>query len=152
LHALARAQEFVASGPVGGVPLRELVEAELSAFATRLKVEGVPVVLGGAFAQQFALVLHELATNAAKYGSLSTPSGRLLIGWEVARRCEEPTLVFSWVERDGPRVKAPGKEGFGSQLIAVAFDKAPQLSFAEKGLEFTVEVPLSQIVHAGNPR
>lgn len=150
LHALARAQEFVASGPTGGVPLRELVESELAAFATRLKISGMPVVLGGAFAQQFALVLHELATNAVKYGSLSTPNGRLLIDWDVARRSPEPVLVFSWVERDGPRPKARGKEGFGSQLISIAFDKPPRITYAENGFEFMVEIPISQTLQAGN--
>ena len=152
LHALARAQEFVASGPVGGVPLRQLVQAELSAFAARLRIDGVPVVLGGAFAQQFALVLHELATNAAKYGSLSTASGRLLIGWEVMDQQQEPVLAFSWVERDGPRVKPPRKEGFGSQLVSMTFSKTPRISYAEKGFEFAVEVPLAQVMHAGNAR
>ena len=151
LHALARAQEFVAAGPAGGVPLRDLVEDELAAFGTRLQIDGVPVVLGGAFAQQFALVLHELATNAAKYGSLSLASGRLLISWEVASQRQEPALLFSWSERDGPRVAAPTKSGFGSQLIAIAFSKAPRVSFAERGFEFDVEVPLWQIVGAHSP-
>jgi len=151
LHALARAQEFVAAGPAGGVPLRDLVEDELAAFATRLQIDGVPVVLGGAFAQQFALVLHELATNAAKYGSLSMASGRLLISWEVTNRRREPALLFSWSERDGPAVAAPTKSGFGSQLIAIAFSKAPRVSFAERGFEFDVEVPLWQIVGAHSP-
>jgi PAS domain S-box-containing protein len=150
LHALARAQEFVASGPTGGVPLRDLVESELAAFATRLKISGVPVVLGGAFAQQFALVLHELATNAVKYGSLSTPNGRLVIEWDVANRNPEPALVFSWVERDGPPVQRRGSDGFGTQLIAITFDKPPRISYAEKGFEFMVEVPVSQILHTGS--
>jgi PAS domain S-box-containing protein len=151
LHALARAQEFVASGPAGGVPLRDLVQDELAAFAARLHVEGMPVVLGGAFAQQFALVLHELATNAAKYGSLSTMSGRLLVSWEVTDQPQEPALLFSWLERDGPRVVAPTRSGFGSQLMAIAFTKAPRVAFAEKGFEFAVEVPLWQIVGASAP-
>jgi PAS domain S-box-containing protein len=151
LHALARAQEFVASGPAGGVPLRDLVEDELAAFAARLRIDGMPVVLGGAFAQQFALVLHELATNAAKYGSLSTTNGRLLISWEVTNQRPEPTLLFSWRERDGPRVVAPKTSGFGSQLLAIAFTQAPRVAYAEKGFEFDVEVPLWQILGAAAP-
>ena len=112
---------------------------------------GFRSVLGGAFAQQFALVLHELATNAAKYGSLSTTNGRLLVSWEVTSQRPEPTLLFSWLERDGPRVVAPTKSGFGSQLIAIAFTTTPHISFAERGFEFTVEVPLRQIVGASGP-
>src|SRR5262249_7471587 len=61
LHALARAQEFITAGSTAGVSLRKLVEAELSAFATRMKLDGVPLVVDGSFAQQFALVIHELA-------------------------------------------------------------------------------------------
>jgi PAS domain S-box-containing protein len=150
LHALARAQEFVASGPAGGVPLRDLVESELSAFAARLKIEGLPVVLGGAFAQQFALVLHELATNATKYGSLSVATGRVLISWEIKSQCSGPTLGFYWMERDGPPVQPPAKEGFGSQLISIAFNDPPRVSYTENGFEFAVDVPLSQIMGAGS--
>ena len=96
LHALARAQEFVIYGATGGVALRDLIAAELSAFAARKRIDGVPLVVGSAFAQQFALVIHELATNAAKYGSLSTPKGSVLITWEVKHQpTEAPTLFFS---------------------------------------------------------
>ena len=94
LHALARAQEFVASGATGGVPLRDLLKAELAAFASRFTLDGVPVILGGAFAQQFALLIHELATNAAKYGSLSASHGCVLIDWHITAGKEEPMIVF----------------------------------------------------------
>jgi PAS domain S-box-containing protein len=120
LHALARAQDFITAGSTAGVSLRALVEAELSAFATQLKIDGTPLVVGGSFAQQFALVIHELATNAAKYGSLSTPNGRVLVGWKIIHECGEPVLSFYWTERDGPAVSAPTEQGFGSRLIAVA--------------------------------
>jgi PAS domain S-box-containing protein len=146
LHALAHAQEFVASGPAGGVPLRDLIEAELSAFATRFEVEGIPLIVGGAFAQQFALVVHELATNAAKYGALSTPRGRLLIAWHIDEVGEEPNLNFSWVERDGPPVKVPAEEGFGTRLISASLNGTSSVSYAETGLEFRADVPLSQIM------
>jgi two-component sensor histidine kinase len=75
----------------------------------------------------------------------------LLVSWEVTNQCQEPTLLFSWSERDGPRVAAPTKSGFGSQLIAIAFTKAPRISFAERGFEFAVEVPLWQILGAHSP-
>src|SRR5262249_28198939 len=129
LHALARAQEFVATGASGGGPLRERVDAELSAFTTQVSSEGIPVVLGGAFAQQFALVLHELATNAAKYGSLSVPNGRLVLRWRIrqSEEPEDPLLAFSWQERDGPRVEPPREVGFGSRLIGSALHHEPKI-------------------------
>jgi two-component sensor histidine kinase len=150
LHALSRAQEFVASGASGGVPLRELVDAELSAFATQVTVEGIPVVLGGPFAQQFALVLHELATNAAKYGSLSVYNGRLVIRWHI-RQSDEPWLVFSWAERDGPRVERPHDQGFGSRLIASALHHEPKVKFDPRGFEFSVAVPMSEVMQTTKP-
>jgi PAS domain S-box-containing protein len=149
LHALARAQDFVVSGVSGGVPLRDLIDYELSAFATRTEIEGIPVVLGGAFAQQFALVVHELATNAAKYGSLSIPSGRLLVRWEIKQQADEPSLIFSWRERDGPLVRAPTEAGFGNELIAATLSRAPRISYNGSGLEFTVQVPLSDVMTTG---
>jgi len=148
LHALAHAQEFVVSGPSGGVPLRNIVEAELSPFAAQVKIDGIPLVVGGPFGQQFALVIHELATNAAKYGALSRPNGRLIISWEVKQQSADPALIFSWIERSGPRVKPPRKQGFGSQLISIALDGKARISFGEAGFEFTVEVPLSHLMRA----
>jgi len=148
LHALARAQEFISAGSTAGVALRELVEAELTGFATRFKIDGVPLVVGGAFAQQFALVVHELATNAAKYGSLSTPAGRVLISWEITGRSDEPMLGFSWLERGGPPVAAPTEQGFGSQLLSVASSEAPRISYGANGLEFRLNVPLGEVMRA----
>jgi PAS domain S-box-containing protein len=149
LHALARAQEFVASGSSGGVPLRDLVDAELSPFATQLKISGVPLVVGGAFAQQFALVVHELATNAAKYGSLSTPEGRLLVGWDIDQQADDPVLTFSWVEQGGPPVDVPTEQGFGSELMAATLSHAPQIAYEKNGLRFTVKILLSEVMPAG---
>jgi PAS domain S-box-containing protein len=151
LHALARAQEFIASGPAGGVPLRDLVEAEVSPFVTRITIEGVPVILGGPFAQNFALVVHELATNATKYGSLSTPNGRVFVSWSLEDEGERPSLTFSWVERDGPLVKAPTEEGFGTLLILATLKDTPQMSFKETGFEFKITVPVSEIMTASKP-
>jgi PAS domain S-box-containing protein len=148
LHALAHAQDFITAGSTAGVSLRALVQAELSAFATQLQIDGTPLVVGGAFAQQFALVIHELATNAAKYGSLSTPHGRVLIGWKITHECDEPVLSFYWIERDGPPVSEPTEQGFGSRLIALASNGTPRISYQKSGLEFGVDVPLPQVTRA----
>lgn len=145
LHALARAQEFVVSGGSGGVPLHDLVDGELSAFGGQTTIEGTPLLLGGGFAQHFALVIHELATNAAKYGSLSMPDGRLIVQWEIKRELGEPLLVFRWTERDGPAVKAPNAAGFGTQLIAVSLGTKPQTAYSNQGLEFAAEIPLAHV-------
>jgi PAS domain S-box-containing protein len=148
LHALARAQEFVVSGATGGVPLHDLLDGELSAFGAQAAIEGSPLLLGGPFAQHFALVIHELATNAAKYGSLSTPLGRLLVQWEVKNELAPPVLVFRWTERDGPRVKSPKASGFGTQLIAASLGTKPHTAYTDEGFEFAAEIPLAHVTQA----
>ena len=146
LQALARAQEFVALGSGGGVALRDLVEAEVLPFGARISIEGIPVVLGGPFAQKFALIVHELATNATKYGSLSVPNGRVFVSWTATHKDGTPNLTFSWLERDGPLVKAPTAEGFGTLLISAALKDPPRVAFKETGLEFEITVPFAEIV------
>lgn len=150
LHALAHAQDFVVSGASGGVPIRELLEAELSAFPSRIHVTGMPLVLGSAFAQQFALVIHELATNATKYGSLSTPKGRVVITWEIKGEDAEPALHFSWTEAGGPAVTAPLEQGFGTTLIVSTLSRQPRVSYGANGFQFTVDVPLSEVMRTTN--
>jgi two-component sensor histidine kinase len=147
LQALARAQDFVASGAAGGVPLGDLVGAAVSPFASQMHINGDPIVIGGTFAQTFALVLHELATNATKYGSLSRPHGRVLVSWEVERPDDkEPQLRFTWKERGGPSVKSPTVEGFGTELISAVSEGASRVFFGEDGFEFEVEVPMSKVM------
>src|SRR5262249_4444077 len=92
LHALAHAQEFVASGSGGGAPLRDLVEAELSSFGSRAQVEGEFLMAGSSFAQMFALIMHELATNAIKHGALSDPRGEVAVGLRTQPGEPRPTL------------------------------------------------------------
>jgi two-component sensor histidine kinase len=152
LQALARAQDFVVSGAGEGVAIRTVVAAELAPFLSRLTIDGAPVVVGNTFGQKLALVLHELATNAAKYGSLSKPNGRVLVSWKVDQPegGGEPRLQFSWAERGGPSVKPPVEEGFGMQLISALLKGASRVSFEQGGLEFEVDVPLSQAMKDSN--
>lgn len=148
LQAIARAQDFVASGNAGGAPLRDLVDGLLATFAARAKIAGPPVFAGAPFAQMFALVVHELATNAAKYGSLSQPCGHVAIHWEIRNGPAEPLLAFSWVERDGPPVAPPTHQGFGSRLIMAALAGTPRMEFDSRGFEYRVDVPLSDVTRA----
>jgi PAS domain S-box-containing protein len=144
LHALAHAQEFVSAGPGAGVPLRQLIDAELAPFAARARIDGEPVVVGGSFAQMFALVVHELATNAAKHGSLSTPRGHVVIGWKIDRSEPEALLSFCWTERGGPPATQPTTEGLGTQLMSLLGKS--QVDFRETGFEYALQVPLAEAV------
>jgi len=151
LQAIARAQEFVAAGKSGGAPLRELVEGQLATFAGRAKIDGPLIYAGAPFAQMFALVIHELATNAAKYGSLSQPHGHVVISWEIRNDVGEPQLTFSWVERGGPPVQTPAHQGFGSRLISAALSGTPRIAFDSQGFEYKVDVPLADVVRTSKP-
>jgi PAS domain S-box-containing protein len=154
LEALARAQDFAAPGNAAGmVPLRDLVASELSAFGARMTMDGASVAIGSAFAQKLALLLHELATNAAKYGALSSPDGRVRIAWAVEQQPadREPRLRFSWVERGGPRVEPPAETGFGMQLISAMLQGAQRVSFAPDGLTFAFDVPFSEAMRENDP-
>jgi PAS domain S-box-containing protein len=142
LHALAHAQEFVAQGARGGVPLQTLIEAELSTFAARATMEGEPIVVCGEFAQTFALLVHELATNAVKHGSLSVHQGRVAIAWKTDGA--DPILHFSWLERGGPPARTPTEQGLGSQLLAAVGQS--EMAFTDKGYEYSLQVPLAEVV------
>jgi two-component sensor histidine kinase len=106
-------------------------------------------MLNSRAAQTFALLVHELATNATKHGALSTPEGRIAINWSVERDGAETKLRFRWTERDGPCVTKPARQGFGRVLIekAVAqeFGAEPKVSFEPEGLTYELEAPLSAI-------
>jgi two-component sensor histidine kinase len=93
-----------------------------------------------------AMALQELATNAVKYGALSSESGEVRLDWRVEEGGDEPCLHLSWTESGGPLVKAPLRRGFGTRLIkrslAQDLDGKVELSFAPTGLVCTVEAPV----------
>jgi two-component system CheB/CheR fusion protein len=88
------------------------------------------------------LVLHELATNAAKYGAWSKPGGRVMLSWTGAQRRSKPMVTLTWREEGGPPVKAPGRAGFGSRLIESAIPNARvRRAFNPGGVECVIGVP-----------
>ena len=98
-------------------------------------------------AQNFALTIHEIATDAAKYGALSNASGTVQIAWNV----DQPTalLTFRWKEQGGPPVAAPARKGFGStvleQVMAAYYDQQPKVEFDEHGLTYTLICSLDEV-------
>jgi two-component system CheB/CheR fusion protein len=117
LHAMARSYELVARDNWTKAAIQELIEMELSPFGLdRVSMQGPPIDLKPSQALSFGMVLHELATNAAKYGALSMPGGRILLHWSVTN--EEPSRCeFVWSEQGGPEVEKPKRQGFGVKLI-----------------------------------
>jgi two-component sensor histidine kinase len=95
----------------------------------------------------FSLVLHELATNAAKYGALSSSAGRARVSWKSYRgENGERRFKFKWEETGGPRVAPPGRSGFGTLLMKRAFadvEGQSRLVHAPEGLRFRIDAPMS---------
>ena len=152
LNAFARTQAMVTRDPEGGVDLEYLVVEELLAYNARegeqMRVSGPTVRFQPKAAETFALAVHELATNALKYGALGLPSGRLDISWRINEAAEPPQLLFDWRERGGPAVAQPARKGFGTELLerTLAFDLKGQttISFNAAGLHCQIAIPLTK--------
>ena len=147
LHALAKAQDLIIEGAGRGARMRQVVEKALESFGTRVSVDGPEVFLNPGAAQGFALVVHELATNAAKHGSLSTEGGTVLVRWEIDATTTEPAINFRWQERGGPVVTAPKRKGFGTVLLerAVATSAVPpRFDYSPEGFSYQVKAVLAE--------
>ena len=142
-HALTSAEE-------GDGDLHGLVSSSLRPYtadpAMITVAPGPAVTLAPGQVLPLALILHEIATNAIKYGALSAPRGRVEVDWEVDP--DERRLRLHWRELGGPAVKPPARRGFGSRLIDFAATRElggmAELTFAPDGLTATIELPLSQ--------
>jgi two-component system, chemotaxis family, CheB/CheR fusion protein len=152
LNAFARTQALVTRDPESGVDLEYLVIEELFGYNARegeqLRVSGRAVRLQPKAAETFALAIHELATNAIKYGALSQPSGRIEVSWRVDEAVDPPRLIFDWREQGGPPVMPPPRKGFGAELLertlAFEFNGQTTMIFNAGGLHCIIAIPLSQ--------
>jgi two-component sensor histidine kinase len=141
LQALARANRALVRSNWGGVDLNQLVRAELEAFSKRALISGVSVSLSPQHAQNFALALHELATNSVKYGALSEATGKVKVSWIIKPDQSGSALKFRWHESGGPPVSLPTRQGFGSQLLKGIFSDVA-LEYPVEGLRCEIEVHL----------
>jgi two-component sensor histidine kinase len=143
LHALARANRQLTKSSWSGVNLAEIVRLELEPFAGRTLIEGVNVKLGPQYAQSFSLALHELATNAAKYGALSSANGKVGVSWTIVSESRTSLLKFKWQESGGPPVTPPTRHGFGTSLVKATFKDA-RFDYAPDGLHCEIDVLLGR--------
>jgi two-component sensor histidine kinase len=144
LGALARANRRLSKSEWSGLDLVDTVGSELGPFSDRIQFGGPDIALNSQQGQNFVLTLHELATNAAKYGALSTPEGTVDIFWTISRDGERSVLKFRWRESGGPSVAPPIRRGFGSSLISAAFPGA-RLNYLPTGLTCEIEIELGDI-------
>jgi two-component sensor histidine kinase len=143
LQALARANRRLTASDWSGVSLNEIVRSELEPFAGRTIVEGIDVMLSAQNAQNLSLALHELATNAAKYGALSNESGKVRVHWTITGDGTDDRLKFKWEENGGPHVVAPTRSGFGTTLLNATFTDV-RLDYAINGLSCEIDTLLGR--------
>ena len=153
LASLARAHDVLTVGGWSAVKMTEVVEGALAPFRVgtgrRFTVGGPDVRLTPRLALAFALALHELATNAVKYGALSNEKGRVILNWEVHDGAVPDRLWMRWEEVGGPQVTKPTRTGFGSRMIeralATELGGTAEIEYRPKGIVFTVEAPLPEL-------
>jgi two-component sensor histidine kinase len=145
IQALSANQDLLVRNEWRGVDVQELVYAQLAHFAgligSRIAVQGPRLRLKAGSAQAIGLALHELATNAGKYGALSTDTGRVDVCW----RTDGDALMMSWTERDGPPVSVPKRRGFGTIVMETmaerSVDGKVDLDYAPSGLTWRLTCP-----------
>lgn len=144
IAALARTHDLLTTKQWDVVDLSELIGKELAHLATgaRVGVAGPVVRLPPETALSIGLILHELATNAMKYGSLSVPEGSVRIAWRLEDAAENKACVqLTWTEQGGPQpTEPPARSGFGSRLIAQVSRSigSSEISFPPEGVRFTL--------------
>lgn len=159
LQALAATQSALRFGEQYGTSLGELLLAELAQYrrpdGANVVIEGPPVPVGAKAAQLLALAIHELATNAAKYGALSDVGGRVTVTSTFEGEGDDGLLVIQWREAGGPPVTAPKRQGFGTRLIKRVVAKALRadviLDYRPEGLVCRMTVPRSVINPVSQP-
>jgi len=140
-----------------GISVAEIIQRELAPYIKdgNTEIDGPEVVLRAETGQVMAMVVHELATNAAKYGALSTQQGRVSIRWGQSSNGHRYALVFEWRETGGPPVVAPQKSGYGTStirdVIPYEFAGAVDLTFAASGVKCRIELPADWLSHDGEP-
>ena len=155
IQALSANQDLLVRNEWRGVDAEDLVRAQLAPFAeligSRIGLHDSKVRLNAASAQAIGLALHELATNAGKYGALSTDKGRIDIDWGT----EGETLTMNWTERDGPPVSSPQRRGFGTivmgQMTEHSVGGAVDLDYAPSGLIWRLTCPAANALEPVAP-
>jgi len=158
VQSMARTHELLSARRWRGISVTELVRRELAPYATsgNTKIDGPEVILKPEASQVIAMVLHELATNAAKYGALSTQNGCVSIRFRQRPNGHPRShLVIEWQEVGGPSVITPGKPGYGTRTIRnqVPYELSGtvDLAFAPEGVRCRLELPANWLINDGEP-
>ncbi|USI73888.1 HWE histidine kinase domain-containing protein [Sphingomonas morindae] len=150
IQAIVAATDLLVHERPEAADLRDVISRSLAPFgiedARRVDVKGMDLTLPAQLAAALSLTLYELATNATKYGALSTATGSVLIKWHVINDPSSESLRLDWIERNGPEVSPPDKKGFGTLLIQQVLkqDLGSEIDilYLPEGIEFTAVMPL----------
>lgn len=153
IQALSKAHDILLAGRRDAGSVDRIVEGAVAIHdeGGRIRLKGPELLLGPKAALTLSLIVHELATNAAKYGALSFSEGHVDIVWsiEVDPETQSPTMVLDWTERGGPPVAAPGKKSFGTRLIEMGLSGSVggsvDLDYAPQGLRCRIVAPLTEL-------
>ncbi len=157
IFAMALSHDLLLARNWKGAAMADLVRAQLAPFAdetsSRISASGPDLEVKPDAVQGITLALHELATNAAKYGALSVPEGRVGIAWELGSTASgEARFRMSWRETGGPPVSPPERKGFGhaviSQMVASSLRAQVSLDYAPQGVSWTLDAPISSVTQA----
>ena len=159
LQGLSASQDMLVKNAWKAVPLGDLVRSQLAQFGderdNRTLIDGPPLEVSASAAQTLGMTLHELATNANKYGALSNQTGRVSVSW--GRHSDAggvPRFTMSWVESGGPPVEKPSRHGFGSTVINAMINKSfgckAETDFAPTGLTWRIECPAERVIEDGS--
>ncbi|MEO8319215.1 MAG: HWE histidine kinase domain-containing protein [Bradyrhizobium sp.] len=152
LAAFGRAHDLLTASNWVEAPLHDVVQTALAPYRTgegRFEVSGPRTIVRSRQGLSLSLAIHELATNAMKYGALSAPAGRISITWGDTDVDGEPHFVFTWQETGGPAVSAPSSTGFGSRLITRVlkddFNGTVELAYPPSGLLCRLTTPVKNL-------
>lgn len=145
LMSLASAHEVLTQQSWTKASMRQIIQSTLAAISdlARIDFEGCDIEVGPKAVLALSLVLHELATNAAKYGSLSNATGRVSVRCTVS----DDSVALTWEERGGPKVNTPTRKGFGSRIIAMGLGGTAEADFKPEGLVVCLKTKLSELQH-----
>jgi two-component sensor histidine kinase len=157
--ALAASQDLLVENEWRGVDLGDLVRSQREHMADlvgeRIKLDGPPLRVSAAAAQNIGMTLHELATNAGKYGALSCPNGRVEVAWRLAGTPPDDRLTIGWIERGGPPVAPPGRRGFGStvidEMVRRSLDAEVSFTLGPDGAEWHMDCPAANALEVAHP-
>jgi two-component sensor histidine kinase len=146
IESLAKTHDLLSESKWRGVPLAEIIRRELAPYSLRnTDIGGPNLTLKAGAAEAVAMVIHELTTNAAKYGAFSSGTGRVSVRWRWLQNGSPDRLVIEWQEIDGPPVRAPSRSGYGTsiirELIPYELGGAVELSYRPDGARCRLEIP-----------